>query len=238
MATFSSPVQTRAAFFVFWRRQSGYPCVYAVRGPAMDNASREPDLLLSAARAGDEAARGRILEAFRDYLRLLARLQIDRRLQGKLDASDVVQETFLQAHRCFGQFQGTSESELAAWLRQILTSRLLDQARRYLGARQRDVRLERDLAADLDRSSQALAGGLVARESTPSQRAAQREQAVRLATALEQLPAAYRQVIVLHQLEDLSFPEVAARMGRSLDSVKNLWLRALARLRRVLGDIA
>src|SRR5262249_2784346 len=107
----------------------------------MNHASWEPEVLLSAARAGDEAARGQLLEAYRDYLRLLARLQIDRRLQGKLDASDVVQETFLQAHRCFGQFLGTRESELAAWLRQILASRLLDQARRYLGARQRDVRL-------------------------------------------------------------------------------------------------
>src|SRR5262249_7171589 len=151
-------------------------------------------------------------------------LQIDRRLQGKLDASDVVQETFLQAHRCFGQFLGTSESELAAWLRQILASRLLEQARRYLRARQPDVRLERDRAAALDRSSQALGGAVVARDSSPSQRAARREQAVLLASALEQLPAVYRQVILLHQLEDLSFPEVAARMGRSLNSVKNLWL--------------
>jgi RNA polymerase sigma-70 factor (ECF subfamily) len=204
----------------------------------MDDAGRGPEALLSAARAGDDAARGQLLERYRAYLRLLARLQIDRRLQGKLDASDVVQETFLQAQRCFGQFRGATEPELAAWLRQVLASRLLDQARRYLGARQRDLRLERGLPAALDRSSQALGGALVARGSSPSQQAARREQAVLLASALEQLPAAYRQVILLHQLEDLSFPEVAARMGRSPDSVKNLWLRALARLRRLLGEIA
>src|SRR5262249_40065720 len=149
----------------------------------MDDASREPEVLLPAARAGDEAARGRLLEAYRDYLRLLARLDIDRRLRGKLDASDVVQETFLQAHRCFGQFQGATAAELAAWLRRVLASRLLDQARRYLGARQRDVRRERELAADLDRSSQALAGGPVAGGRTPGQRMAGREPARRPARA-------------------------------------------------------
>lgn len=69
----------------------------------------------------------------------------------------------------------------------------------------------------------------------PSARAAQREQAVQLAAALEKLPASYREVIILHQLEDLPFPEVARRMGRSVDSVKNLWLRALPRLRHELG---
>jgi RNA polymerase sigma-70 factor (ECF subfamily) len=202
----------------------------------MDEAASNPAMLLSAARAGDVAARGELLERYRSYLKLLARLELGRRLQGKLDASDVVQEVFLQAHRSFDQFRGVTEAELTAWLRQVLTSRLADQLRRYVGAKQRDVRLERDLVRDLDRSSQALDRGLMARQSSPSRQAARREQAWLLADALEKLPADYRDVIVLHQLEDLSFPQVAHRMGRSVDSVKNLWPRALARLRRLLGD--
>jgi RNA polymerase sigma-70 factor (ECF subfamily) len=197
-----------------------------------------PGVLLHAARAGDASARGRLLELYRDYLKLLARLQLDQRLQSKLDASDVVQEAFLQAHRAFDQFQGGSEAELTAWLRQILASKLADQMRRYYGSRQRNVRLERELVRDIDQSSSALNGELLAAQSSPSSQAERREQAVLLAAALEQLPESYREVIVLHHLEDLPFPEVARRMGRSVDSVKNLWLRALPRLRRLLGDSA
>jgi RNA polymerase sigma-70 factor (ECF subfamily) len=179
---------------------------------------------------------GQLLELYRGYLKLLVRLQIDRRLQGKLDASDIVQDAFLQASRCFDQFRGASEAELTAWLRQILVSKLATQMRRYLGAKQRDVRLERELARSIDHSSWALDHGLLDRQSSPSHQAARREQAVLLADALEQLPPSYREVIILHQLEDLSLPEVARRMGRTLDSVKNLWLRALVQLRRLLGD--
>jgi RNA polymerase sigma-70 factor (ECF subfamily) len=197
-----------------------------------------PGSLLRAARAGDGAARGRLLEMYRDYLKLLARLQLDQRLQSKLDASDVVQEAFLQAHRAFDRFQGASEGELTVWLRQILASKLADQMRRYYGSQQRNVRLERELARDIDQSSSALNGELQAAQSSPSHQAERREQAVLLAAALEQLPESYREVIILHQLEDLAFPEVARRMGRSVDSVKNLWLRALPRLRRLLGDSA
>jgi RNA polymerase sigma-70 factor (ECF subfamily) len=201
-------------------------------------AGSDPEQLLTLARAGDVAALGELLEGYRSYLTLLARLEIGRRLQGKVDAADLVQETFLKAHRSFAGFQGDREPELLAWLRQILASALGDVLRRYCAARRRDVRLERQLADELDRSSRALDRGLAAPQSTPSQQAVRREQAVLLANALEQLPADYREVIILHQLEDLSFPEVAERMGRSLDSVKNLWIRALARLRRSLGVVS
>jgi RNA polymerase sigma-70 factor (ECF subfamily) len=202
----------------------------------MDEAASNPAMLLPAARAGDAAVRGQLLESYRSYLKLLARLELGRRLQSKLDASDVVQEAFLHAHRVFDQFRGATEAELTAWLRQVLSTKLADQLRHYVGAKQRDVRLERDLAQNLDQSSQAPDRSLVARQSSPSRQAARREQAVLLADALERLPEDYREVIVLHQLEDLPFPEVARRMVRSLDSVRNLWPRALARLRRLLGD--
>jgi RNA polymerase sigma-70 factor (ECF subfamily) len=202
----------------------------------MTNADPDPESLLRLARAGNGDALGQLLERYRSYLALLARLQIGRRLQGKVDAADLIQDTFLTAYRHFARFEGTSEGELVAWLRQVLASRLMDLLRRYCGARGRDVRLERALAVELDASSRALDRGLVAASSSPSQKAARREQAVLLADALERLPADYREAIILHHLEDLSFPEVARRMGRSLDSVKNLWLRALARLRRLLGE--
>ncbi len=200
------------------------------------SATPDPEKLLRLAQAGDGPALGRLLELYHDYLALLARLQIGRRLQAKVDASDVVQETFLKAHRDFAQFRGASEAEWVSWLRQILAGNLAHQVRRYCGTQRRDLRLERDLVDELDESSRVLDQGLVGGQSSPSQRAARREQAVLLAGALAQLPEDYREVIILSHLQGLSFPEVARSMGRSLDSVKNLWARALARLRHTLGD--
>jgi RNA polymerase sigma-70 factor (ECF subfamily) len=195
----------------------------------------DPEELLCLARAGDGRALGLLLELYRNYLELLARLQIGRRLQGKVDAADLVQETFLQATVHFVQFRGASEPELAGWLRQILASRLAKLVRRYCGTQRREVGLERQLAGDLERSSQQLAAGLVAPGSTPSQRAVRREQAVLLADALSRLPEDYREVLVLHHLEGLTLPEVARRLNRTVESVKHVWLRALARLRRAGG---
>jgi RNA polymerase sigma-70 factor, ECF subfamily len=199
--------------------------------------SIEPDVeqLLSLARSGSDPARGQLLEQYRNYLGLLARLQIGRRLQGKVDPGDMVQETFLEAHRQFGRFRGDSELELTAWLRAILAGVLSHLVRRYFGTQGRDVRLERELADDLDQSSRFMDHGLAAQESSPSQRASRREQAVLLADSLNQLPPDYREVLILRHLEGLTFPEIAARMGRSVDSVEKLWVRALPRLRRVLG---
>src|SRR5262249_34330295 len=214
-----------ASFPIFHFIRGAISSIFASIPPGtalMDDSSHDPGALLATARAGDDAARGRLLEIYRDYLTLLARLQLGRRLQGKVDASDVVQDAFLQALRRFDQFAGQTEAELTAWLRQILASKLADQMRRYYGSRQRDLRLERELAGDLNQSSHALGGELVAAQSSPSHQAARREQAVLLAAALGKLPAGYREVIILHQLEDLAFPEVARRMGRSVDSVKNL----------------
>jgi RNA polymerase sigma-70 factor (ECF subfamily) len=192
--------------------------------------------LLGLARADPAAALGQLLERYRGYLELLARVQIGRRLQGKADAADLVQETFLEAYRHFGQFYGTTGAEFASWLRNILASRLSKLVRHYLGTQGRDVRLERQLAGELDRSSKALDRGLLASSSSPSRKAARREQAVQLADVLGRLPEGYREVLILRHLEGLSFPEVARRMGRSLDSVKNLWTRGLARLRDAIAD--
>jgi RNA polymerase sigma-70 factor (ECF subfamily) len=168
-------------------------------------------------------------------LTILARMQIGRRLQGKVDPADVVQEAFLHAVRDYASFRGTSEKELAGWLRQILGARLADVVRHYCGTQGRDVRLEQALQVELDHSSQVLDRSLVASLSSPSQQAARQEQGTWLAQGLERLPADYREVLVLHHLEECDFPEVARRMGRSVEAVKKLWARALARLRRSLG---
>jgi RNA polymerase sigma-70 factor (ECF subfamily) len=197
--------------------------------------SDAPEQLLTLARAGQGAALGALLERFRNYLTLLARLQIDRRLQGKVDPSDVVQETFLEAHRDFARFRGSSEAEVAAWLRQVLAHNLANVVRHYRGTQRRDVRLERQLQDELDQSSRMWDPGLVAKYSSPSHEAARREQMVLVADALAQLPPDYREVLILRHLEGLTFPEVAGRMGRTLTAVNKLWVRALGRLRQRLG---
>jgi RNA polymerase sigma-70 factor (ECF subfamily) len=201
----------------------------------MDRATPDPQDLLRLARGGDATALGLLLEMYRNYLGLLVQYQIGRRLQGKVDASDLIQEAFLEANRDFADFRGNTESELVSWLRRILAHNLANLVGRYHGAQRRDVALERELGADLDRSSRVLDYSLVAKGSSPSQRADRREQGVLLADALAKLPEDYRQVLVLRHLEDLSFPDVARRMGRTVFSVKNLWARALAKLRRSLG---
>src|SRR5262245_1961221 len=192
--------------------------------------------LLSQAKKGDVPALGRLLESYRAYLTVLARVQIGRRLQGKVDASDVAQEAFLGAYRDFPQFRGSTEKELLAWLRGILASLLANLVRHYQGTKRRDIRLERQLAVELDQSSQALDRGLAAPQSSPSQQVIRREQSVVLAEALGSLPDDLRELLILRHLEGLTFPQVAERLGRTVDSVKKQWPRALASLRRLMEE--
>jgi RNA polymerase sigma-70 factor, ECF subfamily len=200
--------------------------------------SVHPDELIRQAKRGADEARGPLLELYRNYLRLLARIEIGRQLQGKVDASDVVQETFLDAHRQFAAFRGHDEPQLVSWLRQILAGKVANLVRHYVGTQGRDVRLEQALAADLDASARLLGHELAASISSPSHQAARREQAVLLADALERLPDDYREIIVLRHFEGLTFPQAAQRMGRTQDSVEKLWLRALAKLRQECGGVA
>lgn len=194
--------------------------------------------LLQQVRAGKAGVLGQVLERYRRYLTLLARIEVGRHLRSKLDASDVVQETFLEAHRHFDHFQGASEPQLVGWLRQILAGVLANQVRRYLGTQARDIRLEQQLADNLDRSSAALEGALAASITSPSQQAVQREQGVLLADALAGLPEDYREILILRHIEGLTFPEIAQRMERTIDSVEKLWLRALGKLRLALGELS
>src|SRR5262245_26438327 len=177
----------------------------------------------------------RPLEAFRSYLLLLARARLGAPLRGKLDASDMVQQTLLEAHRDAAQFRGQTSAEQAAWLRQVL-ARNLANAARNLGRQKRDVARERSLQAELDASSARLEQWLAAEQSSPSQQAERHEQALRLAEALAQLPEPQGEAVVLRHLEGLSLAEIAQRMGRTPASVVGLLQRGLKRLRELLQE--
>jgi RNA polymerase sigma-70 factor (ECF subfamily) len=176
------------------------------------------------------------LERYRNYLRLLARLQLDPRLRGKLDPSDLVQQTLLQAHQMREQFRGTTEAEQAAWLRQILV-RTLANAARDLGRLKRDVGRERSLEAAIEESSVRLEAWLASEQSSPSACAEKNEQLLRLAEALEQLSDAQREAVVLHHLRGLSLADLAAHLGRSEGAAAGLLHRGLKRLRELLHDL-
>lgn len=195
----------------------------------------KPEELLRDARCGDAQCLGRLLDNYRNYLAMLARCRVDPRLQGKLDASDLVQETYVEALQSFQSFRGNTEAELIAWLRQILASRLALASRRYLGAQARDVRFEHRLAEAFDRSSMA-ADRLVLSQTSPSGHLARHERAVLLADALAELPEDYREVILLRHMEGLPFRDVARQMGRSHSSVRQLWVRSLAALHQLLAS--
>jgi RNA polymerase sigma-70 factor (ECF subfamily) len=197
----------------------------------------DPGQLLVEAQKGNKESLGALLDLYRNYLHLLARTQADLHLQGRADASDLVQETFLDACRDFAQFRGHTEAELLAWLRRILVCNLGRLVQRELSAQKRDARrevsLERRLQG-LEHSSAALDAALAGRHSSPSSQARRRERAAVVADQLARLPADYREVIVLRNLEALPFPEVARRMGRSAGAVRVLWVRAVDQLRRLL----
>src|SRR5690242_2026081 len=133
-----------------------------------------PEVLLERARAGDDAALGRLLELYRNYLRVVARSMIGPALRAQADASDLVQEAFLKAHRDFARFLGEGEPELVAWLRQILVNTAADHVKHHR-AQVRDHRRRESLEAMLDRSGRAAQDALAAPISTPSVRAARRE---------------------------------------------------------------
>lgn len=185
--------------------------------------------LLARGRSGDLTAQGELLALCRNYLRVLARTQIDKYLRVRCDDSDLVQETLVEALRDFPNFAGTSESELLAWLRRILVRNLADQVKRNK-AKMRTWQRQESLEEMLDRSCQSVQAALAAGISSPSMQACRREDSLRLAEALAALPPDYREVIVLRHLQNLKFEEIATRMGRSAGATRMLWMRALERL--------
>jgi RNA polymerase sigma-70 factor, ECF subfamily len=172
-------------------------------------------------------------ERFRSYLRLLARLQLPQRLAPKLDASDVVQQTLVQAYRALEGFRGRSEAEMAAWLRQIL-ARNLAHAARDNARQKRDASREVSLAAAVDQSSARLEAWLAAEQSSPSEKAQRNEQLLHLAGALETLADDQREAIELHYWQGWTLAQIGQHQGRSPASVAGLVHRGLAKLRAQL----
>jgi RNA polymerase sigma-70 factor (ECF subfamily) len=182
-----------------------------------------------------KAAQAFALDRYRDYLRVLARLQLDARLQAKLDPSDLVQQTLLKAHEKRDQFRGGTEGELAAWLRQVLADQMAKAVRRY-AAGVRDVALEQSLGDALSDSAARLEAWLADPATTPGSGASRNEAVLRLSAALAQLPEEQRRAVELKHLKGLPAAEVAEQMGKSPRAVAGLLLRGLRRLRQLLGE--
>lgn len=185
---------------------------------------------LSAARDGSRDALGQAFDACRHYLLAVAQHELNGDLQGKGGASDLVQETFLEAQQAFGHFDGTSGPELRAWLRKLLHHRVTKFGRRYRTTQKRRLARETTLAA----------AGLPAERDrtlpTPSQHLIAHEQAQRLREALERLPDDYRRVIALRYVEQRSFVDIGRLMQRTPNAARLLWLRAIECVRDELRD--
>lgn len=176
-----------------------------------------------------------VLQRYRGYLRTLADARIDPRLHGKLDPSDIVQQSMLQAFQAWDQCRGTSEGERLAWLRQIVIRNLL-HALRDFRRQKRDIGREYPLEDTVKRSSQRLEHWLIAEQSTPSGSVRRAEEILRISRALDELPPLQREAIVMFYWQGCSLTETGEIMGRSRPAVAGLLHRGLKRLRILLAE--
>jgi RNA polymerase sigma-70 factor (ECF subfamily) len=190
--------------------------------------------LLQLARDGSRGALGQLLNAYRPFLLAIATEQLDSELKAKAGPSDAVQETFLDAQHAFDKFKSDTETEFRVWLHAILMNNLADLRKRYFKAAKRQVRRERHLSTD---DSRQLLRQLAEREGqSPSRTAISREEEQRINTALDGLPPAYKQIILMRSQQRQTFAEIGAAIGKSADAARMLWQRAVARLQRELKD--
>jgi RNA polymerase sigma-70 factor (ECF subfamily) len=187
--------------------------------------------LLERARAGDRAALDRLFALCHSYVRIVAQAQVESWLRAKVDASDLAQQTLLDAYRAFGQFEGATSAEWLAWLRRILEHNAADFVRTYHGTAKRQVGREVSLDGP---ASLALAGN----GESPSQALLRKESELLMADALARLSDDHREVILLRNLQRLPFDEVARRMGRTRPAVQMLWMRALRKLQDEMAGAA
>jgi RNA polymerase sigma-70 factor (ECF subfamily) len=173
------------------------------------------------------------LNSYRGYLRFLAQVELGRRLQSKVDASDIVQQSLLEAHQDLASLKGRTEAELVAWLRTILARNLLNTARDF-AAQKRNVRRERSLVQQLDESSARLERFLAAEQTSPSQQVVRGEETARLAAALAELPDDQRTAVILKHFQGRSLAEIAAQLDRSTLAVAGLLKRGLKKLRQLM----
>lgn len=193
--------------------------------------------LLAKARNGDAAALDRLFEMCRNYVGLVARAHVESWLQAKVDASDLVQQTLLEAYRDFGRFHGATEGEWLGWLRQILSHNAADFVRQFCKTDKRQARKE----VRLDNAQDSSAPGGLANISdggeTPSQQLLRKERELQVADAIARLAPDHREVIILRNLQRLPFDEVARHMKRSRPAAQMLWMRAMQKLQEVLSGV-
>lgn len=189
--------------------------------------------LLQEARDGDAAARDELFRKCRNYVDLIARSQVESWMRAKVDASDLVQQTMMEAHRGFDAFRGETEAEWLAWLRAILSNNTHDFIRRYKQTDKRKIQKEvrmQGVGAD----GESFFFEPTAIQETPSQIVAEKEREIELADAIAELTEDYQEVILLRNLQRLPFDEIAERMGRTRPAVQMLWTRAIRKLQQVL----
>jgi RNA polymerase sigma-70 factor (ECF subfamily) len=180
---------------------------------------------------------GRLLEGCRQYLLIIANEVIGPELQAKLGASDLVQDTFLEAQRHLDAFRGRTKGELRAWLRRILECRLANIRRCYLATEKRAASREVTLDQFADESGVKLEA-LECRSPSPSNHALRSEWVEAVEEALERMPEHYRQAVCWRHQEQLSWEEIGQRMSCTADAARKVWSRAIQQLRRELGPLA
>jgi RNA polymerase sigma-70 factor (ECF subfamily) len=166
-------------------------------------------------------------------LTIIARTQVEGWVRAKVDPSDLVQQTFLDAYRGFETFKGESSSEWLGWLRRILATNAVDFARRFTATEKRQVR--REMSLDQNRQDARL-NELADERDTPSKELLAHERELLVAEALHQLDDDHREVILLRNLQGLPFEEVARQMNRSRAAAQMLWLRAIRNLKKILDE--
>jgi RNA polymerase sigma-70 factor (ECF subfamily) len=176
------------------------------------------------------------IEQLRGWLRQYAAVLLDGRLRGKVDPSDVVQETLLKAIGHASQWRGRTEAEWRGWLRRILANTLADLVRRYLAGQKRNVGLELSLEDAVQQSSAPLAGMLAGSQAPPEEVAAHNERLLWLAEGLAELPPDQQEAVRLKHLHGLSVGDVARRVGKSRAAVAGLLRRGLETLRQRPGS--
>lgn len=190
----------------------------------------EVEKWIAQARQNDREALGRLLEMCRNYLLLVANQELAPELGVKVAASDIVQDSLLEAGRDFPRFHGVREEELLVWLSSILRNNVAN-VRRHFETQKRQVSREVPLE---DSAVGDLVDNLASPCETPSKHAQAREQDEQLEQALQQLPTHYRQVLYLYTTENLKFPQIAAKLGSTEEAIRKLWGRALEELSKQL----
>jgi RNA polymerase sigma-70 factor (ECF subfamily) len=201
-----------------------------------DDASETADLICRAA-AGDTAARGKLFARYRDRLRNMVRLRLDRRLQGRLDPSDVLQDTYLDFERRLPEYAARPTVPFFLWLRFLTGQRLIDLHRQHLGAQMRDAGLEVSLhrGALPQATSESLAAQLLGRLTSASRAAIRAETQLRVQEALNQMDPLDREVLALRHFEMLSNAETAQVLGLRKSAASNRYVRALKRMKEILA---